>query len=237
MKATRDELSKNADGPLTRLFVARWPDGTAMILSAASMADVADRLDEVGDPGTCEVEPLEVPLALVVRPARAPHDGFFLDPSFDALDDSIDLERAVMTAAFPHLGAMVEQSVDPDGHAHIDDTTWRDAVAHEQGRQLTPSAAWVHALTSWWEGTIGAPAEQSAAAREHMRVTIPGEPEPNPSMRAHFEAEHHRIRERIDAALGLDCRAFAPTDDGQLPPKPRRHAKLPKRKPPRRPGR
>lgn len=191
---------ETANAP-TRLYVARWPDGTAMILSADSMADVAERLDEVGDPGTCEVVALQGPLALCLRPKFEPTEPFYFDLSLDTLDDALDVQRAIMRAAFPLLHEMIEQSRDEHGEAHVDREEWSRVAARETERELRPSATWASAIATWWEEMSGTPPDRSAALRDHMRVTIPGEPVPSPSMRKHFEAEHARIRQRIDAAL------------------------------------
>lgn len=51
------------------LFIARWPDGSAWIVEAESMVDVAELLDEVDDPGACEVQKYVGPFAVALRPA------------------------------------------------------------------------------------------------------------------------------------------------------------------------
>lgn len=189
--------------PLTRLYVARWPGGRAMIISADSMTEVAARLDEVGDPGTCEVTPLDHPVALVLRPRGLPVGGSLHEVSLDALEDALEVQQAINRAAFPHLHALIEASSDA-GEPDIDLAAWGDAVTREMERTLAPSAEWAHAVAVWWEEMTGARSDRTAAAREHMGVTIPGEPQPASAARVHFEAEHRRIRERVDAALGLD---------------------------------
>jgi hypothetical protein len=216
-----------------RLYVARWPNGTAMVVSAESMADVADRLDELGDPGTCEVVQLDVPLALVVRPAREQRGAMFLETSLDALDDAIDVERAIMSAVFPRLSEVVEQSRDAGGRAHVSRDAWRNAIEREKGRELAPSAAWARAVGEWWEEMSGGRPDETAAARDHMRVTIPGEPEPHQSAAPAFEAERRRIRKRIDAALGLDG-SPAPSAKRTEPPVARPKTKTPRVGPSRR---
>lgn len=57
------------------LFIARWPDGSAWIVDAESMSDVAEILDEVADPGACEVQEYAGPFAIELRPASAPQGG------------------------------------------------------------------------------------------------------------------------------------------------------------------
>lgn len=206
-----DEAANHDRALATRLFVARWPDGTAMIISAESMAEVAGKLDEVGDPGACEVVPLDGSIAIVARPCSSPAGEMYLDVSLDALDDALEVQRSIMAAAFPALYELIEQSRDDDGCVDVDPSAWSAAIAREAARKLAPSTSWTNAIKEWWEETSGTSADRSAALRERMRVTIPGEPAPSPTMRGLFDAENRRIRQRIEAALGA----------GPLPPEDR----------------
>jgi hypothetical protein len=226
--------------PTMRLFVARWPDGTAMIISAESMSEVAGRLDEVGDPGACEVVPLDGPIAIVARPRSEPPGELWLDVSLDALDDALDVQRAIMAAAFPALHELIEQRRGEDGGVDVDRAAWSAAVAREGARKLAPTALWANAIKEWWEETCGASADRSAALRERMRVTIPGEPVPSPTMRALFEAEHRRIQQRIEAALGVGAadeqktaRPAKGPKKSAAKPKSKAQEKPAKKKPPR----
>ena len=59
-----------------RLYIARWPDGTATVFTAYSMEHAVDRIDEIDELGECEVTPFDAHLWLTFRPSpRDPADG------------------------------------------------------------------------------------------------------------------------------------------------------------------
>ena len=64
------------DGPNRRVYLARWPDGSATLLTARSLVEVADLLDEIGDPGGCEVAPYDGAVCVHLRPQPSPEAGW-----------------------------------------------------------------------------------------------------------------------------------------------------------------
>lgn len=228
MPADDDDL----DDEPQRLFVARWPDGSAMLVAARSLEEVADRLDEIGDPGACEVAPYDGPFALSFEPAVGAMPSDLLEPSFHALDDSVDVQRALMRAAFPELAAATDHLFEDDPDLGIDRQEWSAAVAREMARDLRLSAEWAEAVKTWWEEMSGGRADRTAALRERMNVTIPGEPRPTAEVRRLFEAEHRRITERIARNL---MPAPDPSEEGGAPSAPQPQGKS-KRSPSSRSG-
>ncbi len=159
-------------------------------------------MDEIDDPGTCEVSRYDGPLAISIRPMPLPDGEVFINVSFDALDDTRDVQRAIVRGAYPRLEPVVNADGTDDELATAND--WRPAVTEELAREMEPSKEWADAIAAWWETMANGSVDRSAALRDMMRVTIPGEPRPAPELRALFEAEHRRIRQRIDRTLGVD---------------------------------
>ena len=84
------------------LYVARWPDGTVWIVNAGSLAGVADVLDEVGDPGACEVQPFDGPFAIE---ACLPKESRGADASLefsetDAPDTNYEMRARLLELAY-----------------------------------------------------------------------------------------------------------------------------------------
>src|SRR5262245_8139788 len=93
------------------LFIARWPDGSAWLVDAESMAEVANILDEVSDPGACEVQPYEGPFAVELRPAKRREDEAIFDfRETAAADTTSEMQGAILKAAYPRLHAALERA-------------------------------------------------------------------------------------------------------------------------------
>jgi hypothetical protein len=204
------------------LFIARWPDGSAWIVEADSMPEVAEILDEVADPGACEVQEYDGPFAIEMRPA-AHHEGgnpFSFGP-IDG-DTSYEMQEAILEAAFPHLRADMESARGEDGSLEVSDAAWSAAVARETDRDLHASSEWAESVRVWWEERTGAPADRSAALRDMQGVTIPGEPKiETPEQREMFDSMQSRIIQRVAEQL---------TSPKTKPPKrPARKRPAPKR--------
>jgi len=137
------------------LYVARWPDGTATVFTAYSMEHAVDRIDEIDEPGECEVTPFDAHLWLTFRPTP-------LDPANGPLilchrpEREVDSQSDIIATAFPVISQVVEsaQHKGDDGDTiedDIDPVRWRDAVAIEADRILAPSAELKEAIDDWWD--------------------------------------------------------------------------------------
>lgn len=178
------------------LFIARWPDGSAWIVEAASMADVADVLDEVADPGACEVREYTGPFAIELRPTAEPMDGTLLEVRPIDGETHYEMQEALLEAAFPHLRATLEER-DPETGLPTSEA-WTVALAREHERRLNPSEEWAEGVREWWEEMSGAPADRSAALRDMHGVTIPGEPAiETPAQRELFRQAQRRITDGV----------------------------------------
>lgn len=142
-------------GRWTRLYLARWPSGAVSVLSAESMDQVVDHLDQVTDASECEVVPFDGDLWLTMGPAD--------DPSVSPLSLlhrptlEIDSQEAIIEKAFPVLHKVIEASrhetADGDHEDEpIDSEGWRAAKGMERDRILSPSPEWKAAITAWWQG-------------------------------------------------------------------------------------
>lgn len=71
----------------------------------------------------------------------------------------------------------------------------------ELARDLRPDSQWAAAVEEWWE-SVGGPADRSAALRDMMRVTIPGEPRvETPQQSKLFADAQRRMIERVVSGL------------------------------------
>lgn len=139
--------------PWTRLYLARWPDGTVTLLSGTSLEHVVDQLDAVGDAATCEVVPFERDLWLTFRPADGPDTGPLVlapDPTSE-----IDSQADIVELAFPVLHRLVTSATieHDDGDSEdvpIEREAWNEATAIERERILSPSPTWRSAIEAWW---------------------------------------------------------------------------------------
>lgn len=180
------------------LFIARWPDGSAWIVDAESMSEVAEILDEVADPGACEVQKYAGPFAIELRPASAPQGGAIFEFSPPDGDTAYDMQEALLEAAFPRLQVALDAARGVDGDGEPSDDIWAEAVAHEVDRELTPSSEWAESVRAWWEARTGVPADRSAALRDMQGVTIPGEPTiETAAQRELFQRAQHQITRDI----------------------------------------
>ncbi len=147
------------DGPNRRVYLARWPDGSATLLTARSLVEVADLLDGIGDPGGCEVAPYDGAVCVHLRPQPNPEAGYLAlhEGSFEYEDARISLLRA----AFPILAELVDRS-DPEAEepAEPSPAKWAAAAAREESRELHPSPAWQAALSAWWNQMTGSVDEE-----------------------------------------------------------------------------
>lgn len=146
-----------------RLYVARWPDGTATVFTAQSMEHAVDRVDEIDEPQECEVVPFEGDLWLTFRPSDDPAAGPLMLCHRPVVE--IDSQRNIIATAFPVISQVVESAhretddgdvVDED----IDPVRWRDAVAMEADRILFPSPEFKEAIEEWWN-TLGRSTERN----------------------------------------------------------------------------
>lgn len=140
-------------GKVTRLYLARWPDGTATIFSAMSFEHAVDRIDEVGDPGECEVVALDDDLWLTMRPSDDPEESMLALCRRPIAE--IDSQPAIVAAAFPVLSKLVEASKRDDGDERdIDPNQWRQLKDMEADRILAPSPRVKEAIEDWWRGLV-----------------------------------------------------------------------------------
>jgi len=143
----------------TRLYLARWPSGAVTLLSANSLEQAADLLDQVDNPKECEVVPFDGELWLTMRPADDPSGGPLALHQRATLE--IDSQETIVEKAFPVLHELIERShrETDDGDTYdepIDVEAWRDAGAIERDRILAPSPEWKAAVEEWWEAMGGA---------------------------------------------------------------------------------
>jgi hypothetical protein len=136
-----------------RLYIARWPDGTATVFTAQSMEHAVDRIDEIDEPQECEVVPFDADLWLTFRPSVDPAEGPLMLCHRPVVE--IDSQRNIIAAAFPVISQVVASAhretedgdlVDED----IDPMRWRDAIAMEADRILSPSPEFKEAIEGWW---------------------------------------------------------------------------------------
>lgn len=146
-------------GKLTRLYLARWPDGTATIFSAECFEHAVDRIDEIGDPQECEVVPFDGDLWLTLKPSDDPAQGLLALHRRPALE--VDSQQEIVSAAFPVLSNLVEASSRDEGDDRdINPEQWREASQIETDRILAPSPRLREAIEDWWEG-LAPPAPES----------------------------------------------------------------------------
>jgi hypothetical protein len=131
-------------GRLTRLFVARWPSGITTLISADSLEDAFVLLDDVDDPGSCEVTPYVGNLWLTVRPSDDPAKGL-LDLCHRP-EREIDSQRDLIDIAYPVLSQLLEaaERATEDGDTieiPIAPSRWVEATAIEADRILASSRA------------------------------------------------------------------------------------------------
>lgn len=97
-------------GKVTRLYLARWPDGTVTILSAECFEHAVDRIDRIDQIGDASAR------GRSARRRVADHAGVGRSEagSAPALDPAseIDSQREIMSLAFPVLSRLVE-ATDP----------------------------------------------------------------------------------------------------------------------------
>lgn len=210
------------------LFIARWPDGSAWIVEAEYMSEVAEILDEIADPGACEVQEYAGPFAIELRPASQPHGGAIFEFSLTDGDTAYDMQQALLEAAFPRLQAALDAVTDKDGGSEPNHDAWAEAVAREVDRELTPSSEWVESVRAWWEARTGVPADRSAALRDMQGVTIPGEPTiETPQQRELFQRAQHQITRHV--ADLLKAPTPKPSKRPRSAPSTRRRPTPPKR--------
>lgn len=207
-----------------KLFVARWPDGTAWIVRARSLPDVADILDRAADPGPCDVAEYDGPFALQIRPAPTTKDAsYVVFEDAEADDVTIEMHEHLLKVAYPTLADVVDNERDEDGL--IDEERWRAAVAGELARKVEPSPEWAAGVKKWWEAFSGHKAEHSAALRRMQGVSIPGEPKiESPAQAALFDAAQKRI---MNATMGFLS--------GKAKPAKKKAAKQPRKPTPKKP--
>lgn len=178
------------------LFLARFPGGQSLIVNAESLEGVADVVDEVADPGECEVSEYQGPLVLRCQIDLSDDDNPVLALSNAQVDASEEMLKAVIQAAYPAVAKLYKQKREPRR------TSWERAIDQECERELRTDAAWGRAVTRWWEEFSGAPADRSAALRQHAGVTIPGEPKVvTAAQQALFDAANRRATEAVARAL------------------------------------
>lgn len=147
-------------GKLVRLYLARWPDGTATIFSAESFEHAVDRIDEIGDPQECEVVPFDGDLWLTLKPSDDLASGLLALHRRPALE--VDSQQEIVAVAFPVLSKVVEASShDGDDERDIDPEQWREASQVEADRILAPSPRLREAIEDWWDGLVPRPAPES----------------------------------------------------------------------------
>lgn len=139
----------------TRLYLARWPSGAVTVLSAESMDQVADHLDQVADASECEVVPFDGDLWLTMGPADDPSGGPLSLLHRPTLE--IDSQEAIIEKAYPVLHKLIEASPTETADGDHDDEpidleAWQAARAMERDRILSPSPVWKRAITEWWQG-------------------------------------------------------------------------------------
>jgi hypothetical protein len=185
------------------------------------MAEVADILDQEADPGACEVYPYKGPLAIELRPA----EDFTLECSVIGTDTGYDMNRAIMKLAYPALLQVLEQ-----GEGEPDAEAWSAAVEAERRRELHPSPEWADGVRDWWEQMSGGDADKTAALRDMMRVTIPGEPKPEtPEQERLFQEAQERMMEGVGKVLSGASKP--PKESSKKPPK--KPSKTSPKKPPK----
>lgn len=144
----------------TRLYLVRWPDGAATVLSASSLEHAADLIDEVDNASECEVSPFEGELWLTFRPAADPIAGPLALDHRPTLE--IDSQAAIVADAFPVLGRVLDASTAETAEGDhldvpVDADGWSAAAAMERERILAPSPEWKAAVERWWEALGAAP--------------------------------------------------------------------------------
>jgi hypothetical protein len=211
------------------LFIARWPDGSAWIVDAESMPDVAELLDEVADPGACEVQEYAGPFVIELRPAAQRQGGAIFEFATTDGDTDYDMQEALLEAAYPQLHAALDAVRGEDGSREPSDDAWAAAVAREVDRDLKPSSEWAESVRDWWEARTGVPADRSAAVRDMQGVTIPGEPKiETPEQRELFHQTQRNLVEQVASMPTM------PEPTRRSPPasnRPPRMPKTPRKKP------
>lgn len=133
---------------MTRVFVARWPNGSVTVLSAETAEHAADLLDQVGNAGRCEVTPLDGWLWLTFQPASDPNpDGPLALVHRPKIE--VDAQAQIVKAAYPVLARIVDRAKTDE--APIDVSVWAAAVTMERERILAPSAEWKEAVGDSWD--------------------------------------------------------------------------------------
>jgi hypothetical protein len=208
------------------LFIARWPDGSAWIVDAESMPEVAEMLDEVADPGACEVQEYAGPFAIELRPAAQRPSGAIFEFCQTDGDTAYDMQETILEAAFPQLHAALDAVRGEDGSREPSDDAWAKAVAHEVDRDLKPSSEWAESVRDWWEARTGGPADRTAALRDMQGVTIPGEPKiETPEQRELFRRTQRNLAQQVANMLATPkpkTPRRPPSTRGTPPAAPRR---------------
>jgi hypothetical protein len=192
-----------------KLFLARWPSGVSLLVRAGHPEDVANILDELGDPGTCEVTEYRGPLVVECRVEVGDEDTPVLRVRDAAVDANDEMLREVSGAAYPALSALLASDREPSA------AEWKAAIAKDAERDLSPSAEWGAAVARWWKSTSGVRADHSAAVRRQMGVTIPGKPKV-------MTAAEEAVAEKASArAMSSVSRALAGNKKTKKPARPK----------------
>lgn len=126
------------------LFVARWPDGTAWLVSAESMEDAADILDQGGDPGACEVHRYSGPVAFEFKLDETQGT---LKAQIAPVDHGEAMQEEVIARAFPKVGKAINEATGEDFDSDTADFSAASSVELE--RPLHPSSKWEQAVERW----------------------------------------------------------------------------------------
>lgn len=219
------------------LFAVRWPNGSASVVQACSLKEVAMYVDEIDDPGRCEVARFQGSLSLTFEPTRQLEDNW-LEFSASQFESSRDCQRELIRAAYPVLNEALdawEARRSDEEIEQIDSAAWSAAIEKEMARELAPSEEWTAAISAWWRDMSGGSPDRTAALRQMMDVTIPGEPQPEtPEQRAWFAAEQRRMMERVADALHGEMAVRAapsPPKSSKPKPSPKKKAKTQKARP------
>ena len=208
-----------------QLFLARWPDGSATLLTASCLEEVADKLDELGDPGKCEVSVYDGPIAIDIKPRQSVDGDEYLDVALARFEDTLETQLEIMRVGFPKLHRVVRAHQDDLEEPHpVAAPRWDAALAEERERDLQPSGEWADGIASWWEATSGVSPDRTAALRQMMGVTVPGEPKPEtPEQQRMFEAQQRRMMESVAAklvpAVSRPAKPRKPARSKKQPPK------------------
>lgn len=190
-----------------RLYIARWPDGSAWIVQASSLEEVADILDEEGDPFGAEVEPYNGALAIEIRPDKDVGEVEIRSCRGETGNDTVD---DILKKAFPKLNEVLENYEDLDGKdAH---EAWLAALKQEGSVEayltelVMPRAheKWLEAVRSWHDEFTNREVKQCPAIH---RMDTPADTTASLSsgeLAALVELVQARGEARAAADLGVD---------------------------------